>query len=361
MFSTRVNQFARASIALSIALPSVLFAQRTERFNLSGPRVAVYNIAGKVAIESGSGSDVVVEVTRAGKDAARLKMDQKTVNGHTALCIVYPDERIIYRDVSRGNNSNFRTNTSSDGECQGGGRKFLGGNRIEVRSQGDGVEAWADVRILVPAGKSVKVWEVVGNVDAVNVDGMLSIDVSSAAVTTRGTKGSLSVDAGSANVSVAAHRGDLSVDVGSGNVTLSDVEGKAVTIDAGSGGLRGTNVNADDFSLDTGSGTIDFGGISTRRMKVDTGSGGARLGFTTNMESLNVDTGSGSVTLEVPSTFGAQLDITTGSGGVTSDFPVSGRRGDKNEMRGTIGNGRAKVTVETGSGGVRIIRGGKAA
>jgi hypothetical protein len=352
----------RFALMLLLAVPAVVQAQRVERFTLRGARVAVYNVAGKVTIEAGSGSDVVVEVTRAGADAERLRMEERTIDGRAALCVLYPDERIVYRDRQTRSNSNWSTNTSSDGECQGGGRRFLGGRRIEVRSQGPGVEAWADIRILVPAGRAVHVWEVVGNVDAANVDGSLNIDVASATVSTRSTRGSLNVDAGSGNVTVGGHRGDISVDVGSGNVMLNDIEAKSISIDAGSGRLSGNNVTADDFSLDTGSGSINFGAITARRVMVDTGSGSASLGFLTNVDSLDVDTGSGSVTLAMPANFSAQIDIATGSGGVHSDFPVSNRRGERNELRGTIGGGRGRVTVETGSGGVRIVRGsGRAA
>ena len=353
----------RSALMLLLAVPAVMQAQRVERFSLRGNSASVYNIAGKITIEAGSGSDVVVEVTRAGRDADRLRMEERTIDGRAALCVIYPDERIFYRDrPNTRSNSIWSTNSSSDGECQGGGRRFLGGRRIEVRSQGDGVEAWADIRILVPAGRDLRVWEVVGNVDASGVNGTLDIDVASATVSTRSTVGRLNVDAGSGNVTVGSHRGNVSVDVGSGNVTLNDVEATAITIDAGSGRLSGNNITADAFSLDTGSGSIEFGAITAKRVMVDTGSGSANLGFLTNVETLDVDTGSGSVTLAMPANFSAQIDIATGSGGVSSDFPVSNRSGERNELRGTIGGGRGRVTVETGSGGVRIVRGsGRAA
>jgi lia operon protein LiaG len=344
----------RFAFALLLAVPAVMQAQRVERFTLRGNRAAVYNIAGKVTIEAGTGADVVVEVTRAGKDADRLKMEERTIEGRSALCVIYPDERIIYRDRQTRANSNWSTNTSSDGECQGGGRRFLGGRRIEVRSQGDGVEAWADIRVLVPAGRDVRVWEVVGNVDAANVDGTLDIDVAAATVSTRGTRGQLIVDAGSGNVSVGGHRGNVSVDVGSGNVVLSDVESKSISVDAGSGRLSGTNVTADDLSLDTGSGTVSFSGITAKRVMIDTGSGAADLGFVTNVETLDVDTGSGSVTLAMPANFSAEINISTGSGGVQSDFPVSNRRGDRNELRGTVGGGRGRVCGSSGVGDERL-------
>jgi lia operon protein LiaG len=350
----------RATLLFAALTPVVVSAQRVERFSLRGDRAAVYNIAGKVTVEHGSGNAVVVEIVRGGADASRLRIEEKTVDGRTALCVVYPNEKIIYRPEN-ARNSNWSTTTSTDNDCQGGGtRSWLsgGGRRIEVRSRGEGVEAWADIRVLVPTGHNVKVRSVVGGVDVAGVDATLDLDVSAASITTRSTRGPLNIDTGSGSVSVDSHRGNLTVDVGSGSVQLNNVDATSVNIDTGSGSLRGNNVTADDFSLDTGSGSIEFGGVNTRRMRVDTGSGGARLGFTSNVESLDVDTGSGSVTLSLPSSFSAQLDISTGSGGIDSDFPVQASRTSRHELRGSIGGGRGRVVVETGSGSVRLIRSG---
>jgi DUF4097 and DUF4098 domain-containing protein YvlB len=301
---------------------------------------------------------VTIEVTRQGSDARRLEIDERTIDGRAAICILYPDERIIYRD--RGRRGNWSTNTSTDDQCQEGGggiRRMLGQRRIEVRSDGSGVEAWADVRILVPAGHDLKVKNVVGDVDISDVNGSLNIDVASSGVTSRGTRGDLNIDTGSGDVTVNGHRGDVNVDVGSGTVQLDNVDGTRVSVDAGSGGLRGSNITADDFSLDTGSGSIDFGRVTTRRMKVDSGSGSARLALMSSVESLDVETGSGSVTLAVPASFGAEFDVSTGSGGIETEFPLQVTGARRNALRGRIGNGRGRVVIETGSGRVRLTRG----
>ena len=45
-----------------------------ENYALDGNRVAIYNLAGQVELIRGSGSEVTVEVTRAGEDADQLEI-----------------------------------------------------------------------------------------------------------------------------------------------------------------------------------------------------------------------------------------------------------------------------------------------
>ena len=97
--------------------------------------------------------------------------------------------------------------------------------------------------------------------------------------------------------------------------------------------------------------------VSARRLRMDTGSGSTRASLLSSTTDVDIDTGSGSVTLVLPANFGAHVDVSTGSGGIDSDFEVRDGRMRRNELRGTIGDGRATVTIETGSGAVRLRRG----
>ena len=63
-------------LALLLALPGTLPAQQPERYAIAGSDVSIYNLAGEVRIEPGSGADVVAELTRAGADAGKLKVLQ---------------------------------------------------------------------------------------------------------------------------------------------------------------------------------------------------------------------------------------------------------------------------------------------
>ena len=59
---------------VTLTLPLAASAQTPERRTMSGSDIAVYNIAGVMRVEGGTGSDVTVEVTRGGGDASRLQM-----------------------------------------------------------------------------------------------------------------------------------------------------------------------------------------------------------------------------------------------------------------------------------------------
>jgi DUF4097 and DUF4098 domain-containing protein YvlB len=148
----------------------------------------------------------------------------------------------------------------------------------------------------------------------------------------------LLVDTGSGDVRVSDVEGDVSLDTGSGTVTVDGVSGRDVRIDTGSGGVTAARVRADDVNIDTGSGDV-------------------RLDLLSDLESLYVDTGSGDVTIDVPADLGAQVDIETGSGEIDlQDVTVRTTRLEQDHLSGEIGDGRGRMRIETGSGGVRLVR-----
>ena len=70
-------------------------------------------------------------------------------------------------------------------------------------------------------------------------------------------------------------------------------------------------------------------------------------------------TGDGSVTLEVPDGFGAELDAHTGDGGIhMRDLTLSNVTGTlgKNSLRGRLGDGGRAVRVRTGDGSITLKR-----
>jgi DUF4097 and DUF4098 domain-containing protein YvlB len=344
----------RNVLVIALIAPLGGTAQTAERFTLSGNSVAVYNIAGEVTVARGTGNAVVVEVSRGGAEASQLRMVERTVNGRPALCVVYPSERILYRRDGQ-NRRNTTTHTNSGDPCAESRTSWLR-RRVEVGTSGSGVEAWADLRILVPQGRDVHVDQLVGRVDVDGVDAALNVDVASAPVTTTNTSGELAIDAGSGRVNVTTHRGALSVDVGSGAITIDDVETQDLTLDTGSGTITGTRVVADQLLVDTGSGNVDLSAASVRSGRIHTGSGRVRLSVT-SIDNLDVDTGSGSVTLSVANELNARLAISTGSGGISTDFPVQVNRTSRNSLRGTVGSGGGTIRINTGSGAVRLVRG----
>lgn len=332
-----------ALLAAAIAAP---LAGQTERFTIPGSPAVVHNLAGEVTVAAGTGSGVVVEVTRGGADAARLRVAR---DGNTVR-VAFPGDRVVYARM--GARSRSTLNVRPDGTIGGGMRS----RRVTVSGTGSGTRAWADVRVLVPAGRTVQVHQGVGRVQVTNVNGRLQVHTAAAAVRAQGMRGDLEVEVGSGAVEVRDAQGEVAVSTGSGAVTLAGVRGTRVEVETGSGAVTATDVRAQELVIDVGSGRIQAAGISARDLTVETGSGGVDLALVSDAQNVTIETGSGGVTLSVPANFGAEVAISTGSGGIAVDVPVTRRQADRDSFRGRIGDGNGRMEIETGSGGVRIRR-----
>src|SRR5262249_48530482 len=129
---------------------------------------------------------------------------------------------------------------------------------------------------------------------------------------------------------------DLSVDTGSGDVTIDHAEGRSLKIETGSGNADATAVKAD-------------------ALKIDTGSGDVTLELLAGGGDIYVDTGSGEVNLTLPADYGADVVLDNGPGGIRPRrILVEGREVQEGHVEGRIGDGKGRLHVETGSGGVRL-------
>lgn len=340
-------------VAILMALaPAGTLAQTPERFTVGGDRIAVYNLAGEVSVVPGNGSEVVVEVTRVGPDAAQLKVDTGPIRNMQALRIIYPEDRIIYRQRNWSGRTEF---TIRDDGTFGGDNSERGSRRIQIRSSGEGLEAHANLRVMVPSGKRVSVNIGVGSLEASNVDGQIRLDAASADVSADHMRGSLDIDTGSGNVTVTAVDGDLTVDTGSGDVRISSATGAGeITIDTGSGDVTATDVRSTSLNVDTGSGNVVLTGISASNLNIDTGSGDVELTLTSDTDNLAVDTGSGNVTIGLPSNYGSTIDLETSSGDVDTEVAIQVTRRGRQHLTGKIGDGQGRMDIETGSGDVTL-------
>jgi lia operon protein LiaG len=323
---------------LTLHMPlAALAAQQAERYTIPGGDVAIYNLAGEVRVEPGSG-EVTAEVARGGADAGKLKVMKGEIDGWETLRVIYPADRIQYGKLSEGSSTQIRVRENGTFGNQHDGEGKERGKRITIAGRGGGLNAHADLRVTVPPGKRVAVYLAVGKVAVTNVDGDLWIDTYAGPVTTSGTRGELTIDVGSGAVQVTEARGELSVDTGSGTVAVSGVRGEKVSIDTGSGDIEVTGLVAPQVALQTGSGSVaaDVQG---------------------EVWNVNVQTGSGDVTLKLPPALGADVDIETSSGDIETDFSVSVTRHARDHLTGRIGDGRGKIAIETGSGGIKLVKG----
>jgi DUF4097 and DUF4098 domain-containing protein YvlB len=321
--------------------------------------VAIYNLAGEVRVESGSGA-VTAEVTRGGADAAKLKVVKGEIDGSQTLRIIYPADRIHYPQLGGGSstqlrvrdNGTFNDNNNHDNDD---GKKEQG-KRITITNQAGGLDAHADLKVTVPEGKQVAIYLAAGKVSITNVGGDLSVDAASAPVTTSQTRGELNIDVGSGEVQVSDARGELSVDTGSGSVSVSSARGETISVESGSGDVHASDIRSNELSVETGSGDIEVTKLIAPQVKLNTGSGSVVADLQGELWNVNVETGSGDVSLKLPPSVGANVDIQSSSGDIETDFSVLVTRQARDHMTGTIGDGRGKIAIETGSGGIKLLK-----
>ncbi len=260
-------------VALVVALAARAAAQTPERYTIAGDDVAVYNLVGQLKVEGGTGAAVLVEITRHGADAARLKIATGEIRDRQTLRVIYDADEVTYPLMGRG--SNTTEHVRDDGTFDDGHdrRFFSRGHEVRISGSGGGLEAYADLRVVVPVGRRVAVYLAVGKATVTNVDGDLKVSVSSADVEANHTRGRLLLDTGSGNVTVTDVAGEISLDTGSGDVTVTGVTGTGLKLDTGSGDVTCARVAVDGLKVDTGSGNVELTGVKAKDVSLDTGSG----------------------------------------------------------------------------------------
>ncbi len=343
-----------------VVLLSIPAAAQTSRHVLKGDSVAVYNLVGELRVEPGTGSDVTVDVQREGADAAKLDIQSGPLRGRETLRIIYPDDVIVMPEWGRGWNTSLRVRDDGTfGEEHGRherGSWFRDGHEVRITGRGrDGLEGYADLRVSVPKGKNVALYLGVGKAFVSNVDGMIRVWVASADVAADRTRGSLQIESGSGNVDLRTAAGDVSLATGSGDLTVSGVDGSSLKLETGSGNVTLTDGKAANVHVETGSGDIEATSSSGDELSFETGSGNVNVALVTTFRTVHIETGSGDVTLKVPPTLGAEVDLDTGSGDIDlGGLTLQVRRIEHDHVQGILGDGKGRLSVETGSGDVRL-------
>ncbi len=132
-------------------------------------------------------------------------------------------------------------------------------------------------------------------------------------------------------------------------------DGVRVDLATVNGGLEVSGVTT-EVRANTVNGSIDAksAGGPVRATTVN-GSIRVAMGSMGSAEDLEYETVNGSVTIELPANFGAQLDLSTVNGRVSTDFPitVSGTMSPR-RLRGTVGNGNTRMRASTVNGSITL-------
>ncbi len=330
-----------------------------EEFSFEGDELLVTNFVGEITVRGHDGSRIIVRARTGGDDGDMLDFQVKQ-NGSAEFHVIYPlgeSTRFVY-PRRRGGHSQFNLSsfTRESSLLDDIYSEFSSRKRIEINDGGRGLEAWADLEILVPRGVASRVKVAVGEIRANDVEADLDLDTHSGSVEVENITGDTRVDTGSGQVTARRIRGSLDVDTGSGRVDVADVEGDEIRVDTGSGSVTVDGAKARRLEIDTGSGGVRTTNIDVGNSLIDTGSGSVTLDMVQLASGDHViDTGSGSVTIKIPSDASVRIHAETGSGGINLDVPEAKlRRMSRDEIELEIGAGNASLRIDTGSGGVTI-------
>ncbi|HXN74488.1 MAG TPA: DUF4097 family beta strand repeat-containing protein [Candidatus Acidoferrales bacterium] len=223
----------------------------------------------------------------------------------------------------------------------GGVGKFSGKN-VEV-----------DYTIVVPQDAQLRSTSRSGDLDVRGIQGPANFTCGSGDVTSSDIGGDVHVLCGSGDVKLSHIKGQVQVTTGSGDITL-DTVGKETRLQTGSGTIEISNPG-DAVEAGTGSGDITIKGASAD-VRLRTGSG--EIDVEGNPGSSNYwdfHTSSGEVTLHVPPTSSFRLFAHSSSGDIDAAIPiVMEGTTNKHELRARIGDGKARVEIQTSSGDISL-------
>jgi DUF4097 and DUF4098 domain-containing protein YvlB len=189
----------------------------------------------------------------------------------------------------------------------------------------------------------------------------VQIDGFSAPYTVKGVKGELKLETMSGTVEVSDAVGRTQIETVSGYIKADQIDGdlRAETV---SGRLDISNVNG-EIDAASVSGHAWINGAKSKAVRAETVSASVSYsGLIDPTGTYSFKSNSGRITLAVPADIGATVSLETFSGNVDSDFPVTmgagtNRLGHDSKFEFKIGNGRARITLESFSGNIRIQRG----
>jgi DUF4097 and DUF4098 domain-containing protein YvlB len=211
----------------------------------------------------------------------------------------------------------------------------------------------ANYTITVPPDTEIRAMSGSGDVQVSGIKGPANFIGGSGTITASNVAGDVHVTAGSGDIRLSEIHGQAEVTAGSGDIQLAEIHSD-VRAQAGSGEIKITKPIG-SVEANTGSGSVSLIGISGD-LRVHTSSGEVSVeGNPQSNTYWEIHTSSGTVTLRVPPSANFRLYARTGSGDIDTQIPITmeGTAG-KRELRARIGDGKARVEIETSSGKILL-------
>jgi Putative adhesin len=150
-------------------------------------------------------------------------------------------------------------------------------------------------------------------------------------------EGRVDLHTGDGKIELGNFKGEMQLRSGDGSQELDGVDGKLRAL-TGDGHIR-ANGRFDELDLKTGDGHVEARATA-----------GSALATGWRLES-----GDGTVTLEVPENLAADVDLHTGDGHIDLDVPVTTEgKIREGEVRGKLNGGGNLLVIHTGDGSIRL-------
>jgi DUF4097 and DUF4098 domain-containing protein YvlB len=232
--------------------------------------------------------------------------------------------------------------------------------RIELRPiRGGSGRGRGDLEVRVPAGAPVQVRTMSGSVVVERITGTVDVNTMSGSVRVAGSPRSVDVATVGGSITVAAPADRIRASSTSGSITIA---GPADQIRASStsGTIIARQVTG-SIEAGTVSGRVEVStAAAIREALLNSTSGNVEFrGAVADHATLQAESHSGQVILDLPAAINAAFNINTFSGSIRSAFehaePASGR-GPGRRLDFVAGTGAGRVTARTFSGSVRLER-----
>jgi DUF4097 and DUF4098 domain-containing protein YvlB len=210
-----------------------------------------------------------------------------------------------------------------------------------------------DYTIEVPANTQLHSAAGSADVDVRGIEGPANFTAGSGDISASDIGNDVQALAGSGDVKISSVQGQVQVTTGSGDIEVRSAKG-AVRIHTGSGDVEVKDPD-DGAVADTGSGDVVVSGAHAD-LRVHTASGDITVDGNPGASNYwDFRASSGDVSLHVPSNASFRLYAHSSSGDIDAQIPiVMEGTSAKHELRARIGDGNARVEVETSSGKITL-------
>ncbi|MDQ3070164.1 MAG: DUF4097 domain-containing protein [Acidobacteriota bacterium] len=278
--------------------------------------LALHNIAGDITITAGGGDNATIEIIKVARgssdaDAKELlglvpvEIIERKGSNRVEVVARYPEHR-----GGRGGRRNFNVTTT--------------------------------YRVVAPAGTRIKTDSISGSITVSGIRGELTLGTISGNLRIQDAGRVVNGSTISGNVELVSVQNDAVVNLSStsGNVTARGLRVQKIDLGSISGSVRGQDLHSNSANLHTMSGNVEYSGTLTS---------GGRYEFRSH---------SGDVRLTFGSGVGFEIEASTFSGEVRSGLALQlsqgGGGGRNRTIRGTFGDGKARIEAGSFSGNVVI-------